>query len=217
MKRTRPKWRQNGLAGEGNEFEVDPTTIIKVVGITAGVGWLVFAIGYGLYRNDSKGVFLAALGVPGLLVMIVVSGALIDFVDRARGSAEAKKTDGVSRPGSPTVVEVGVDPEGKVVVAFSESIYVENRQGLKMGTVAHGAFNLHNADDGGNLVRFGASGGMDIDGGDVVFTGFLFTQGATIKDGDGNVARHSFEPHTHNAGMATLTSNSQAFSKGGAY
>ena len=103
------------------------------------------------------------------------------------------------------------------MVAFNESVYVENRQGLKMGTAAHGAFNLHSAEEGGNLVRFGAPGGMDIDGGEVTFTGFIFTQGATIEDGDGNTASHSFEPYLHDAAAEPLTSNAQAFSKGGAY
>ena len=196
---------------------MDTTTMMKVVGITAGVGWLVFAAGYGAYRKDSKWVALAVLGVVGLFVMIIVSGVLVDFVERTHSNSAANGGGGVNRPGAPRVSSMGVDREGKFVVAFSESVYVGNRQGLKMGTDTHGAFNLHSAEDGGNLIRFGAPGGMDIDGGEVTFTGFIFTQGATIKDGAGNMARDSFEPYLHDAGAAPLTSNAQAFSKEGAY
>ena len=195
-------------------FELDPT-IIKVTAATAATV-CVSTSAYGVFRwasGDDGGPSLIAGGILGFMGVIML-GTLLTLVGETSAANEAS---GLNRPGAPRVSARGVDSEGKFVVAFNESVYVENRQGLKMGTAAHGAFNLHSAEEGGNLVRFGAPGGMDIDGGEVTFTGFIFTQGATIEDGDGNTASHSFEPYLHDAAAEPLTSNAQAFSKGGAY
>ena len=200
-------------------FELDPT-IIKVTSVTAGTV-CASTSAYGVFRwasgDDDWGPSLIAGGILGFMGVIVLGTVLTAVSGFVGETSAANEASGVNRPGAPRVSARGVDSEGKFAVAFKESVYVENRQGLKMGTAAHGAFNLQSAEEGGNLVRFGAPGGMDIDGGEVTFTGFIFTQGATIEDGDGNTASHSFEPYLHDAAAEPVTSNAQAFSKGGAY
>ena len=186
--------------------------IVSIIVAFVGVAGTMFFV-YGAFQYMSAGgntskaesgksaMVQAGVGVVLAIVAFAVINTITSQIGDSGGAVQVQQVVGTDaqRLEAPRVTTVGVSGD-KFVVTFTEAVYIKNSKGLKMGTAAHGALNLNTFGDGSLEIKFGPQAAI-VANSNVLVTGFIFGEGATIKDSDGNNALYAFQPHTVNEAL----------------
>ena len=188
--------------------------IVSIIVAFVGVAGTMFFV-YGAFQYMSAGgntskaesgksaMVQAGVGVVLAIVAFAVINTITSQIGDTGGAVQVQQVVGTDaqRLEAPRVSTVNQNTAGSFVVTFTEAINVINKDGLKMGTAAHGALDINSGFTNGSLeIKFCQPSGTAHPIG-VIITGFIFSEGATIKDGDGNNALYAFQPHTTTAVM----------------
>ena len=184
--------------------------IVSIIVAFVGVaGTLFFVWGAFQYMsaggNSSKAesgksaMVQAGVGVILALVAFAVINTITSQIGDTGGAVQVQQVVGTDAQRLEAPRVTGVDEEdGCIVVRFTEAVKVpDNAKGLKMGTQAHGALEIKDYVDESLELKFGVPETTTDNTipKPVTVTGFIFTQGATIKDVDGNNALYAFQPY----------------------
>ena len=183
--------------------------IVSIIVAFVGVAGTLFFV-YGAFQYMSAGgntskaesgksaMVQAGVGVVLAIVAFAVINTITSQIGDTGGAVQVQQVVGTDaqRLEAPRVTTVGQN-SGSFVVTFTEAVNITNKTGLKMGTAASGALDLDNKFTDGSLeIKFCQPNGATALADGVIITGFIFSEGATIKDTDGNNALYAFQPHT---------------------
>ena len=191
--------------------------IVSIIVAFVGVAGTLFFV-YGAFQYMSAGgntskaesgksaMVQAGVGVVLAIVAFAVINTLTSQIGDTGGAVQVQQVVGTDaqRLEAPRVSTVSQNAAGSFVVTFTEAINLTNKDGLKMGTAASGALDIDDAFTNGSLeIKFCHPSTALAAG--VIITGFIFSEGATIKDGDGNNALYAFQPHTTTTALEVAT------------
>ena len=191
--------------------------IVSIIVAFVGVAGTLFFV-YGAFQYMSAGgntskaeggksaMVQAGVGVVLAIVAFAVINTITSQIGESGGAVQVQQVVGTDaqRLEAPRVTTVGQNTAGSFVVTFTEAVDVKNPDGLKMGTAASGALDLTDDFTDGSLeIKFcHPSTALPVG---VIITGFIFSEGAAIKDSDGNNALYAFQPHTSTVIMEIAT------------
>ena len=195
--------------------------IVSIIVAFVGVAGTLFFV-YGAFQYMSAGgntskaesgksaMVQAGVGVVLAIVAFAVINTITSQIGESGGAVQVQQVVGTDaqRLEAPRVTTVSQNAGNSFVVTFTEAVNVENPTGLKMGTAASGALDLDKDFEDGSLeIKFCQPNGATELAAGVIITGFIFSAGATIKDGDGNNALYAFQPHTTTEIMEVASSS----------
>ena len=184
--------------------------IVSIIVAFVGVAGTLFFV-YGAFQYMSAGgntskaesgksaMVQAGVGVVLAIVAFAVINTITSQIGESGGAVQVQQVVGTDaqRLEAPRVTTVGQSATNSFVVTFTEAVDVINPDGLKMGTAASGALDLTKPFTDGSLeITFCQPNGATALAAGVIITGFIFSEGAAIKDSDGNNALYAFQPHT---------------------
>ena len=195
--------------------------IVSIIVAFVGVAGTLFFV-YGAFQYMSAGgntskaesgksaMVQAGVGVVLAIVAFAVINTITSQIGDTGGAVQVQQVVGTDaqRLEAPRVTTVSQNTAGSFVVTFTEAISITNKTGLKMGTAASGALDLDNKFTDGSLeIKFCQPNGATVLAAGVIITGFIFSEGATIKDTDGNNALYAFQPHTTTTAMGVAATS----------
>ena len=191
--------------------------IVSIIVAFVGVAGTLFFV-YGAFQYMSAGgntskaesgksaMVQAGVGVVLAIVAFAVINTITSQIGESGGAVQVQQVVGTDaqRLEAPRVTTVSQNTAGTFIVTFTEAVDVKNKDGLKMGTAASGALDLTDDFTDGSLEIKFCHPSTALPAG-VIITGFIFSEGAAIKDSDGNNALYAFQPHTSTVAMEVAT------------